>query len=740
MSQEHGELFGQPTSPESFGIPMNLLEAPKQYDKELPHLARTVAFIDQFRRATRPKAQENLLAQMAAPIMTDLASLGAILSNFDLIRQLRPSQDLDEAQAQFWQNTERFVTRRAHLASWTPEKIDQLIQLGLDSSGAEKLAYQRLQVALFNAPRIVEDAVDLHYNAAWAMVDTDQNDVRAEIYSILSLEKPWLQATSRSVMAFEAGMFAADDLHLARYHSFRDALYKVGVYLEMPKTYRPGSGKVGEYFYPPEPKGVASRTKKIETSMKAYTDDHEAFVLSILDRQRDKNPLRFDKLMNFDVDNNKKLEKEISNYAEQNDIPNWLALYRYQDEIRRRPWPENIVGNPDEPLRRLVWEYFDKIIFKAFWEQKRIDLAKKGFERLTDSTIDIGDYFFIDVMAKGYDSPERRSFIIRQLYARALKKESDESLPIEKRGIRRKRENLPDDAVKAINFFDGIIMTAGHNDEIVFAVMTSMTEEESGGLSSILEYHRPSISLEKLSEITKKLTQLRQDIKTNFNRAIGKRGYRLVISDPILRNFGYKLITFKQAPYDKLTNVDLEIAGQDYKFILDEDYRIIVGEGDIKKFANMQDQSWLELLVLSHLKKLVCTDESQVVSELVGREKQLPVYRRQIVDRIEHIRRMPPGWRYSTDAYLSCLRSGLPVKRLDKINELKAEIGKGGTIETGLWTYVSPSEKEDTEEQMPIKVAFANAAEDLRKVIPLGEVSDEELARMEEDLLDEVTA
>ena len=67
-------------------------------------------------------------------------------------------------------------------------------------------------------------------------------------------------------------------------------------------------------------------------------------------------------------------------------------------------------------------------------------------------------------------------------------------------------------------------------------------------------------------------------------------------------------------------------------------------------------------------------------------------------------------------------------------------LGEGGTPETGLWTYVSPAEKIDAATAAPVKVAYANATEDLRKVIPLGQISDEELDRMEKDILGELFA
>lgn len=62
-------------------------------------------------------------------------------------------------------------------------------------------------------------------------------------------------------------------------------------------------------------------------------------------------------------------------------------------------------------------------------------------------------------------------------------------------------------------------------------------------------------------------------------------------------------------------------------------------------------------------------------------------------------------------------------------NQLRAEEGRGGTPETGWWTYVQASKKGD-EITDPIKIAFKDNA-DLYSVIPPAiTISPEELQRL----------
>ena len=79
------------------------------------------------------------------------------------------------------------------------------------------------------------------------------------------------------------------------------------------------------------------------------------------------------------------------------------------------------------------------------------------------------------------------------------------------------------------------------------------------------------------------------------------------------------------------------------------------------------------------------------------------------------------------------------MRNLYEINRLRATINLGGTLQTGIWTYVSGVEKDiDTQTAKPVKVAFKGASDDIRQVIPLGEVSTEELNRLEKEILDEL--
>jgi hypothetical protein len=322
----------------------------------------------------------------------------------------------------------------------------------------------------------------------------------------------------------------------------------------------------------------------------------------------------------------------------------------------------------------------------------------------------------LDILAKGIKSPEQENEIIREIYEALLTGVVENPS--------RRNINSMEGLLEAVRLRTGLWVRYDVDGNIIFSVCRKDSDDQLGKLSSIIEYRRPVLTVEQSREVDIQVATLKQDIRTQFTRSVGKRGYELLVVDPALRDLGYESITFTQAP-DSSIRVGMALGGNDYEFSLDSRYRIALGE-DVKKFVSLQDQMWLELVTLSHLKKVMCTEEERISDELLGGERQYGLYKGQSVGRREHLRKLGPGCRYSHEAFLRCLGSHLPVKNLHRINK-----DRGATVEDGLWTYVSPVDVVDAQLVKPVKVAFATATDDIRAVIPLEQVSPEELARIE---------
>ena len=752
---------GQPNEPR--GLPTDLLTDPAKYDGAIPHWKRTVVFVKQYETA-KPKGRESLLDQASNSIVRDPATLIHLLNNFDLVGQLQPDLDIVGIKEQLVTHAEQAMARRSNLASWTPTKIEGLIRLELDNRQREvskpptpRTSFpfrgligdlmghhnptedkvvgplsplQRLESALFNAPQSLEEAIDLHYNASWAMVATAQSDVREELFSILCYEKDWFPVDSLSAFLFAGpGSIFADDSHLSKSYAANDAIKLVGCFLEFKDGVMPiNPSRIG-----------AKNARTLEMAILASNNPRlseeenmrrEKLIMHLIRSNgaryqafQQHNVGRLNEIINPDISS---LIQDMSGKSFKEKIE---ELKAEKQAIKRLPWPTNVIRNPDEPLRKMVEGQFNPMLFKTMWEDYVGHKTPEGFIPLVDRPIQITESVDLDIIAKGYISPEQKQNVVRQVLEVLISG-----------GILPSNSQFVEGLLDVVSASTGLTANFDQAGNIRFALWPRFSDEIVGALSSIIEIHRPNITHEQLDSIITHLSTLRQEIKTKFTKSVGRRGYGLLIADPALYSFGYQLITFKQAQGSDI-RVSLLVDGQEYSFSLDPEYRIKLGE-DIKRFQSSQDQGWLELLTLSHLKKLICTgeDDEELKAELLGGEKQLSRFRKQMVHRGEHLRKLPPGQKYSPSAFELCLKSHLPVppslKRLDIINEMRAERGWGGTLETGMWTYVSGVERDiDTQVAKPVRVAFAHASDDIRKVIDLGAVSKEELDRLQKETL-----
>lgn len=725
MSGPLGEALN-PGEPE--GLPEDLFTNPAKYDGDIPLWRRTVGLVKQY-QTVRPNNRGKLLDQFAEPLVRNLGGISQALENLDLITLIKPGEGIETIQGMLGLHLESAVSRRANLSSWTPEKIDELIRLGLDSSERTAPLIERIKTALFNAPQTVGEAVDLFYNAAWAMVETPDPAVREEIFAILCFEKPVLTENSVSSIAHLSGTYSADDDHLRKYSATRFALKEVGRLLEMPDNYNKSADEILE--------GISQRYEVADSKLAdaLMHPQNQSVAKKLMDSQINKNPSRSKKLDEFWENYNDDTSQAIANMMDLG-IPMEEAAFRYYDEVAKRPWPENVVKDLNDPLRSTVLEYLHKFIFKTFWEHEKSNLIARGYKSLLPHSMALTEHLVIgDILAFDCDTPEQKNAIIKRVFNAIIAKQESTI------NTSRRDAYVGSMSSDAFAFFNGQICSFGDN-EIFWNVMTTLTEGEIGRLSSIIEYHRPTISLEQLDAIGSQLTSIRSDLRNKFTRSVGKRGFDLLIADSSLKQLGYERISFQQSPGG---GIDATIRFNDipdtYEFLLDSDYRIVIGK-DIQRFVSPQDQAWLELLTLSHLKKVICTgaDEEDTIPELVGGKAQYENLKRQMVHSSEHLRWYKGSKRkYTQEAFEKCLKSGLPIKNLHTINQMRARIGWGGTAETGWWTYVKGAEMDiDTMSSKPVRVSYSTAADVIREALPLEEISTEEKDRIEKEILAEL--
>src|SRR5438105_2164860 len=158
------------------GIPPRaLLEHPEEFDTYLPLLSATVKFANRFQQA-RPNKRDGISGQWAIQLVQDLPTIKHALENLALVGKIEPSFALPEMNDSLARKLAQ-ATRTGH-ARWSSDKIEQAVKLHVAGTPPIRLVTDRMLAAFFNAPHTTTGAVDLHYKAASAMIDTEDPTVR----------------------------------------------------------------------------------------------------------------------------------------------------------------------------------------------------------------------------------------------------------------------------------------------------------------------------------------------------------------------------------------------------------------------------------------------------------------------------------------------------------------------------------------------------------------------------------
>jgi len=685
-------------------------------------MEETLELIREFQFSPFQRQGELLRGEVSA-FLVDPGRIRLLLHNFSMVDIAEPELRAGPIQRRLIQAIENTV-REAIPEIWTPNKVGRLVNAKLSSPEIYTTEVERIESALFNSPKTVEQSIDFFYNAAWSMVATPRSDIRRELFSVLTFQKDWLKPESLSSTNLMAGIYAAEDTYLAKLHSIMTAIEYIGVFSD----YR------GEVI-----------TKYLELADNFPIDSTHNLTSAIFD-QRDRDPDRFQELKSL-----------YENYGYPS-IPNGSQdrkpfekhrRTRYELSHRVDEWPIFVVRNPNEALRRMTLEKYGHQAFRARWENQLIDLGEQEYEPLTQHPIQLTDDLSLSVLGRRVYSGEQRNWILEEISATLLNGQTPNP--------QRKLAFPMEQAIPHARFQKGFSEYFDQEHNIFFGLYHTQSQEELGRLSSILEYHRPPISVEQLEKISARISQIRRALHVLYTRRIEERGYHIPVTDPFLKSRGYQSILFQQDQESGNIKTGIALSKQTFELMLDKDYRIQPGT-DTKTFASLQDQVWLEIFVLAHLRKIMCPDEDELTRELVKPEKQIEILRRQRFYRGQYLRWMRTPLQnkdgttrrdsngeirfphFTTEADELFKKSTMPDDQIEKIygleviNRKRALEGKGGTAATGWWTYVKPTIRNADLVSQPIRIAFKNI-EEIHDLFPEDQASEAELDRLRNDAL-----
>ncbi len=612
---------------------------------------------------------------------------------------------------------------------WSPDRIEELVRLSLSSSTSFKEVAQQMKKGIFyltgthernNLASMVDRSVAIHYNASYAMATTEDPAVREELFSILCLEKDYFSPYSEGAKVFYWGSLSPSNETLVRQRLVISALDLVGA---IGIADNPQSGKTGK-------ERSSNRKLRTEAAITPFS------LTEILDNQdlraalRAKNPGRYDQLIEFIRDFGESYYSGVRG----ND---WQSILKRSRELRTlqvNHWSYQLPGFNEDPLSQVLQQRWLPQYGRIRFQQDKDSFIQAGFEPLTSHGIQITHQLQLSVFGRSLSSVELQQAVVREVFGSLLNQNPTNP-----------ERRVETDLTQAFWIFP---TSPGYSDfldterKIGFGLYKN-PEQNLGTLGSLLEQLHPQTDAEKADH---EAQLLRDQIKNHFRRAAGDRGYQVIPPDPALRAIGYKSIIFKNHPNGLDTQVSLKINNLTFHLNLNPEMEIKM-ERDILGWGSEEDRAWLELLVLSQFQRVVCFDPERIDHELVRPEKQKQIYRRQIGGKDQHMRRLPLGECYTPEQARKYEKSGISKRfgedkpTLLKYNQTEIGLNEDQNLVKGtyrIWTFVSADDLENKTSKTPIRISFKGSTDVLHQVAALGQVSEAERQRIEQEILAEV--
>ena len=270
-----------------------------------------------------------------------------------------------------------------------------------------------------------------------------------------------------------------------------------------------------------------------------------------------------------------------------------------------------------------------------------------------------------------------------------------------------------------VNLFlpmDGKWVVSLHKLNSIVKTIQDILNEPSKGNNELrdpkflkaLFYLTPQLSPENRTRLSEDIIPLRFEINREKRHSISSRGDKIVIVDEELKALGFKSITFKVAEHAPIILTSIEVANYFFVVSINQDFEIL-DEKDRQLHGSFEQKAFVEHMILSHLKELMCTERVKPGNGENNGRRQTE-REAEFRDRRPHLRKMPPNHAYSREA----LAEGLLDPLRYDLARINAE--RGLTKEIGQVTYVKVSSKPLPGEQ-PLISRAPHATDRLRKIL-----------------------
>jgi len=162
-------------------------------------------------------------------------------------------------------------------------------------------------------------------------------------------------------------------------------------------------------------------------------------------------------------------------------------------------------------------------------------------------------------------------------------------------------------------------------------------------IKTVIAYLRDEVKgVAEVGELMSLKKEHVEAITTDFRRPLSPRGNVIMIEDPMLREYGYKHLLFRDSDKDGERLVRVTLGGYYFDLGFDENYNLVnpkngdrldKGEGAADGIGTLVMQTW----ILGHLRELLCKETDELMNDNVPSEERAE-FKRAYLNRVGHVR------------------------------------------------------------------------------------------------------
>lgn len=297
-------------------------------------------------------------------------------------------------------------------------------------------------------------------------------------------------------------------------------------------------------------------------------------------------------------------------------------------------WPLNLITDPTDPvLQKYTQLVGSKVEAKKYRRDVERAFRDEGFTQTTSFALFFPNGIIVEVCTAGNLDAEQRAAILRDINRHHTQEELLEHLE--------RYQRTPAATTVIASFLGRIDGQLYH----IAARRLCVIEQNIHPLNTLETIGIPLPPLEPNENLDQVIHNLHEKILKEKSRYLNTRGFRVPFRQSEFTRLGYRSLVYRKGA-DNSTRVALQVNGTTFTFHLDRYFNLDLREQIIQ--SPLIEQG-LQYFLYSTLYPLLCERDGN------GHNGPESYDGLEVVSRVGHLRFLPDGQHFTSDAYLNCL-------------------------------------------------------------------------------------